>query len=175
MNPGDDQAVTQIRTGQAVLVAHGHDHGAALRPWQGRERELLARAERKDSGLPREVAAAAGEAQRIGLALEREAAAEKIRVPNGLKVLEPDIQKASARIRACGLEDPFREGTLKAVPPAHLRSALAEARKDGLLAEGPGWALRRDQVPAMAEGLQMTFQKQLELDRDFPGRQGRGA
>lgn len=176
MNPGDDQAVAQIQTGQAVLVAHGHDHGAALRPWQGRERELLARAEREKSGLPREVAAAAREAQRIGLVLEREAAAGKIRVPKGLKALEPDIQKTSARIRACGLEDPFREATLKAIPPARLRSALSEARKEGLLVDGPGWSLRHDQVPAMAEGLQNTFQKQMELDRDFPGLPGgRGA
>jgi hypothetical protein len=172
MNPGDDQAVAQIRTGRAVLMVHGHRHGELLCAWEGRERELLAMTGREDSGLPREVAAAAGDALHIGQALEREAAAEKIRVPRALQALEPDIQKGSARIRACGLEDPFREDALKAIPPVHLRSALEEVRKEGLLAEGPVWAIRRDHVPAMAEGLQKSFQRQLELDRDMPGLPG---
>ena len=172
MNPGDDQAVAQIRTGRAMLVDHGHRHGGLLGAWESRERELLAMTGREDSGLPREVAAAAEDALRIGQALEREAAAEKIRVPRALQALEPDIQKGSARIRACGLEDPFREDALKAIPPVHLRSALEEVRKEGLLAEGPVWAIRLDQVPALAEGLQKSFHRQLELDRDMPGLPG---
>lgn len=114
------------------------------------------------------------EQEAIGLrpgtvALERETAAPRIKVPQVLKALEPDLQKASARIRACGLEDPFRDDRLRELPPRTVRAAVEEARKAGMLAEGPGWAVRQDQVQALAESLHKTFQRQLDLDRDLPG------
>lgn len=101
--------------------------------------------------------------------LEREAAAAKLNVPRAFKALEPDLQKVSARIRACGLEDPFREERLRGLPPVAVRAAVEEARKAGLMTDGPEWAARRDQVPALAEGIQKSFQRQLDLDRDLPG------
>jgi hypothetical protein len=101
--------------------------------------------------------------------LEREAAAARLNVPRALKAMEPDLQKASTRIRACGLEDPFREDWLKGLPPREIRAAVEEARKAGLMTDGPEWTTRRDQVPALAEELRKSFQRQLDLDRDLPG------
>ena len=175
MNPGDERAVSLLRSGQAVLKVHEPVLEAPLRPWQGREGELLARMAQGEPGLPREVVAAAAEACRIGKALELEAAAAKVKVPRTLQPLAPEIQRASARIQACGLESPFGDETLKAVPPGTLRAALDDARKGGLLGDGAAWTLRRDQMPELAEGLQKNFQKHLEVDREFPGHSGRGA
>ena len=101
--------------------------------------------------------------------LEREAAAAKLNVPRALKALAPDLQKASARIRACGLEDPFREERLRDLPPGIVRAAVDEARKAGLMTDGPEWTARRDQVPSLVEGMQRSFQRQQDLDRDLPG------
>ena len=101
--------------------------------------------------------------------LEREVAAARLKVPRALKALGPELQKASARIRACGLEDPFGEDRLRALPPRAVRAAVDEVRKVGLLADGPGWAERREQVPAVVEGLQKAFQRQLDLERELPG------
>ena len=101
--------------------------------------------------------------------LEREAAAAKLKVPQAFRALEPDLQKASARIRACGLEDPFREDRLRSLAPTSVRAGVEEVRKAGLMTEGREWTARRDQVPALVAGLQKSFQRQLDLDRDLPG------
>ena len=101
--------------------------------------------------------------------LERETAAARLNVPRALKALEPDLQKASARIRACGLEDPFRKDRLRDLPPGTVRAAVDEARKAGLMTEGPEWTARREQMPALVEEIRKSFQRQLDLDRDLPG------
>ena len=101
--------------------------------------------------------------------LERETAAARLNVPRSFRALEPDLQKVSARIRACGLEDPFREDRLRSLPPRAVRAAVEEARKAGLMTNGPEWTARRDQVTELAEGLRKSFQRQLDLDRDLPG------
>ena len=102
--------------------------------------------------------------------LDREASARPLSVPRGMKDLEPDLQRLSARIRACGIEDPFREEALKALPPVSLRGTLAEARGQGLLDDGPAWAQRGDQLQGLAEALRRTLQQELELDRGCPGK-----
>jgi hypothetical protein len=170
----EEGAVSQFLAGRAVLEAHQPETGTLLATWKGREATLLAMVVRKDPGLPEGVHGAAVEAWRIGAVLERETQAAPVQVPGALKGLEPDLQRASARLQACGLDHPFGGETLKAVPPATLRGALEEVRKGGLLTEGPEWALRRDQAPGLAEGLQ----KRLEVERPFPDLmmgQGRGA
>ena len=109
--------------------------------------------------------------------LEREAAAGVIPIPRGIRDLEPDLQRLSARFRACGLEDPFQEEALKATSPADLRRVLAEARGRGLLEEGPGWTRHGEQMPDLAETLRRTVQHQVELDLSMPkgpAGQGRG-
>ena len=163
----------QFLAGRAVLEAHRPEKGSLLADWKGREGELLERAQR-DSNLPEGVRAAAVEASRIGAMLEREARVEPVKVPDALKAIEPDLQRASARLQASGFKPPFAGETLKAVPPATLRGALDEARKGGLLTEGPEWALGGDQMPGLAEALQ----KRLEVERPMPDLmvgQGRGA
>jgi hypothetical protein len=106
--------------------------------------------------------------------LEREACAKPIPVPRTMTDLAPDLQRLSARLRACGLEDPFREEALKAIPPAAIRGALAEARGRGVLDEGPGWAQHGHLLPDLAETLRRTFQHQMDLDRSFPNGPERG-
>ena len=96
--------------------------------------------------------------------LAREAGAARIRVPVAMKTLEPDLQRLSARFRASGLEDPFQERTLKAVPPAALRGLLADARGRGLLHEGADWARQGEQLRDFAVALRQSFQRHLELD-----------
>lgn len=102
--------------------------------------------------------------------LEREATAARLNVPQAFKALDHDLQRASARIRACGLEDPFRGDRLRSLPPSAVRAAVEEVRKAGLMADGQEWTTRREQVPALAEELRKSFQRQLDLDRDLPGR-----
>jgi hypothetical protein len=151
-----------------VLEAHRPETGSLLAPWKGRDRELLERLARvgpgEDAGLPRGVFVAGCEACRIGAVLDREAGADRVRVPGPLKDLEHDLQTASARIEAAGFRPPFPGETLKAVPPAALRSALEETRRGGLLTDGPEWALRQDRVQPMAEALHRTLQRHLEAD-----------
>ena len=101
--------------------------------------------------------------------LAREAAAARLEVPRALRTLEPDLQKASARIRAFGLEDPFREDRMRELPPNAVRAAVAEARQAGLMTEGPEWTMRREQLPALVAGMERSFQRQQDLDRDLPG------
>jgi hypothetical protein len=101
--------------------------------------------------------------------LEREAAAARLNIPRALKPLEPDLQKASARIRAYGLDDPFREDRLRDLPPGIVRAAVDEARKAGLMTNGPEWTVRRAQMPELVEGMHKSFQRQQDLDRDVPG------
>jgi hypothetical protein len=103
------------------------------------------------------------------LLLERESAAARLNVPRALKALEPDLQKASARIRACGLEDPFREDRLRDLPPSTVRAAVNEARKAGLMTDGPEWTVRGAQMSELVEGMHKSFQRQQDLDRDLPG------
>jgi hypothetical protein len=90
-----------------------------------------------------------------------------------MKDLEPDLQRLSARFRACGFEDPFREESLKAVSPVALRGRLAEARGVGLLDEGPAWAQRGDQLQGLAGALRKDLQQQMELDRSLRAWDGR--
>jgi conjugative relaxase-like TrwC/TraI family protein len=101
--------------------------------------------------------------------LERESAAGKLDVPRALKTLETDLQKASARIRACGLEDPFTEDRLRSLPPRVLQAAVDDARQAGLMTDGPEWTTRRDQVPVLVGEISRSMQRQLDLDRDQPG------
>jgi hypothetical protein len=118
----------------------------------------------EDAGLPRGIFEAGCEACQIGAVLEREAGAERVPVPGPLKDLEHDLQTASARIEAAGLRSPFPGETLKAVPPGALRSAMDEARRGGLLADGAEWALRPGRIQPMAEALHRTLQRHLEAD-----------
>jgi len=105
--------------------------------------------------------------------LAREAAADRIQVPRALQALDPDLQKASARIRACGMDDPFREDRMRDLPPGAVRAAVEEARKAGLMTEGPEWTGRREQLAALVAGMERSFQRQQDLDRELPGL-GRG-
>jgi hypothetical protein len=165
---GQDRAIEHLRAGRAVLDAHRPETGSLLAPWKDKPRELLERMARvgpgEDAGLPRGVFEAACEACRVGVVLEREAGAGRVHVPGPLKDLEHDLQTASARIEAVGLRSPFPGETLKAVPPAALRSAMDEARRGGLLTQGPEWALHQDRVQPVAEALNRTLQRHLEAD-----------
>lgn len=93
--------------------------------------------------------------------LKREAGAPALVVPDRLKHLAPDLQRLSARFRACGLPDPLKEAALKAVPPAVLRGALEDARGRGVLGEGTDWVHRRDQLPSLAEDLRVELERQV--------------
>ena len=165
---GQERTLEHLRAGRAVLDAHQLETGKMLAPWKDRDQELLERMARfgqgEDGGLPRWAFEAGREACRIGALLEREGAAGRVRVPGALKDLERDLQIASARIEAAGLRPPFPGETLKAVPPGALRSAVDEARRGGLLADGPEWALAQDRIQPMAEVLHRTLQRHLEAD-----------
>ena len=168
VNAGQERAIEHLRAGRAVLEAHQPETGKLLAPWKDRDREFLERMARvgpgEDIGLPRGVFEAGCEACRIGQLLEREAGADRVRVPSPLKDLEHDLQTAAARIEAAGLRSPFPGETLKAVPPGALRSAMDEARRGGLLADGSEWALRPDLIQPTAEALHRTLQRHLEAD-----------
>lgn len=106
--------------------------------------------------------------------LAREATLAPIGVPTALRDLEPDLQRLSARIRACEVKDPFREEALKGTPKVVLRGVLHEAEARGLLEPGPGWTQRLDQVPDTAEAIRAVLARQVELDRGIAGGKGRG-
>lgn len=106
--------------------------------------------------------------------LARESTQAPIAVPRALLDLEPDLQRLSARIRACEVKDPFQEEALKGTPKVVLRGVLHEAGARGLLEPGPGWVQRLDQVPDTAEAIRGVLARQVELDRGIAGGQGRG-
>ena len=168
-NPQEGVTLPHFLAGRDVLAEHRPETASSLSPWKGREGELLERVTRSTLGeaadLNRGVVDASLEACRIGTALERASAADKIQVPGGLKSLEGDLQRTSARLQAFGHEAPFRADTLKAMAPGTLKAALENVRKGGLLADGPEWTLHKDQAPALAADLNRTLHKQLELDR----------
>jgi len=96
-----------------------------------------------------------------------EADMRPIRVPPALKELEPGIQRLSARIRACGQEDPFREEALRGVPKAALRGVIREAETRGLM--DPGWGARMDQMKEMGERIRRMLDRQMGIERQLPG------
>ena len=169
--PDESPSLAWLQSGRAVLEAHRPEAALPLRPWRGREGELLERMDRtargEEAGLSREVAEATRQACQVGATLGREQAADKLRIPGGLKPLEADLQKTAARLQAFGQANPFRTDTLKAVAPGMLKAALEEVRKGGLLSEGPEWALCQEQAPNLSISLQRTLQRQLELDRQL--------
>jgi conjugative relaxase-like TrwC/TraI family protein len=107
--------------------------------------------------------------EKIRTLLDRETTADVLRVPQGLRNLEGELRQASARIRACGVEDPFRADRLPEVPPAVVREALQAIRREGLMDEGTAWTGRRELLPSLAGRIERTFQRQVDLERDQPG------
>ncbi len=166
-----DREVTLYKDGKAVLERIHPDQAAMLDPWKGREPELVEKAVRMARGesrdLPQDTYDAALRAGRIGATLERETKATAIPLPLQLREIGGDLQKASGRIRALGLKDPFTKEALGSVAPSEMKKGLEQLRAAGLLGDGPDWALKSSSVKPALESLSKGFKKDIEADRSL--------
>ncbi len=166
-----DREVGLFKDGKIVLEQFHPDQASHLESWKGREPELvekavrMARGEAKD--LPQETYDAALKAGRIGATLEREKKTAQISVPSRLQEIGADLQKASGRIRALGLKDPFTKEALGGVAPMEIKRGLDQLRTAGLLGDGPDWALKASSVKPALESLSKGFLKDIDADRSL--------
>jgi hypothetical protein len=166
--PDPASPAAAFRLGYQALAANpGKESGAVdlLRPWVGREEQLVVELHRRTQGEPTKLStqeyAAAIRIGQVGNLLSQAEALKPPRVPAPFEDHKDDIQKLSVRLRSFRLLDPFSPRSISAFAPAQLRALLATARKDGLLDDGPGWALKG----AAARALSQDIGRQLDQNR----------
>jgi hypothetical protein len=150
-----------LAAGMAVLHKHRPALAAPLALWAGKERELAGRVVEVARGqverLPKAEYEAAIRAGRIGTLLEREQGARGTHYPAPLAVMAAELHRASIRMRAFGLPDPFRRTTVEALPPRQLVAALTEIRRSGMLDVGTAWTLRGKTAHDLSQKLMPTL------------------
>jgi hypothetical protein len=88
-------------------------------------------------------------AGRVGQLLAREQAEPPPTLPASLAAHAGNLARASARLRAAGLQPPIDATSLQGIPPKKVAGVLARLQSTGLLDDGPGWALRVAAAPAV--------------------------
>jgi hypothetical protein len=140
-----DVAVRMLQSGLAVLRQLRPELAQPLVPWDGRESELvagvLATSRGRTHSLSPDEYRAAVRAGQIGNILERERSLSRPVVPGHLASVAVEIERASVRLRALGLSDPFTREVLESISPREIAQALRELAPARLLAEGPHWTL----------------------------------
>ena len=141
-----EAALRVFARGRAVLDYLQPEAAKHLKRWQGKELELIRRVAAAAKGdadqLPRDDYRAAVQAGRIGHLLEREAAVPRVEVPDSFGTLARDVQRASARLQALGVADPFSKDVLTSAPMSQIERAVRDLRGAGLMNDGPGWTLK---------------------------------
>jgi hypothetical protein len=159
----DEQAVARLRAGLEVLRTHRPAEYTHIAHWSGRESELVAlvlrRTKDRSAGDNRREHAAALLAGRVGYLLAREQPAPISKLPPPLKSRARELSRANARLAAAGVDPPFTPEALRALRPEAIVRALGSLCDAGLLADGPGWALR-----AAAGTMADRLRKQMTAD-----------
>ena len=167
-----ENAVSLYRRGLAaclVLQPKEQKITQALLPWKGKEeqliKEVLQQANGQPSLLDKEVYSAAIRAGRMGNLLTQEEFANKPRIPESFKDAKKDLEILSARLQAFGQKSPITPANLGALAPSQVREQLNNARKAGLLDEGPGWTGQGSAARTFVLDMGKQIEKTREVDR----------
>jgi hypothetical protein len=119
---------------------------ASISTWLGKEDELVAQVLHHSKGNPtnltKEQYDAAVRIGRVGNLLTAADGAPGIKMPSALAPQRADIDRLSSRLRSFGLRHPLTTSNLAAFSPSNMRAHLADARKAGLLDDGPTWTFK---------------------------------
>ena len=178
-----ENAVALYRRGLAaclVLQPKEQKTTQALLPWKGKEeqliKEVLHQASGEPSWLSKHEYSAAIRAGRMGTLLSQEEFANKPRIPESFKDVKKELETLSTRLQAFGQKSPITPANLSALSPRQVREQLNNARKAGLLDEGPGWTLQgkaaRDFVQDMGKQIEKTREVDRRLEDQLIARKG---
>ena len=166
----DAISVAQLHEGLRILARLRPDRHAHLARWAGRETELIGALIKSAKGeanplspIETKAALAAG---RAGCLIERERQLEDPGAHASLGPLAVQLNRANARLAACGVPAPFNdEATSKGQRP-RLLSALAHLREAGFLDEGPAWSLRASAATPVAQRVRDVMAGRTVDERD---------
>jgi hypothetical protein len=163
------RATAAYRRGYEALARLQPENAAKLRPWVGKEEQLvgqvLAQARGENVSLSKDEYTAAVKAGRIGNLLELEKNQKALRVPAALETERPQLERLAARLHSLGAGSPFTTDSLRAVAPSQVRAALKVARDQGLLNDGPAWTLKASVARTFSQDLSREFARGQELER----------
>jgi hypothetical protein len=164
-------ARTMYEKGYAALCALDRAEATTLRPWVGREQELVnavyaaARSPgRQSKDLPEDQYQAAVRAGQIGRLLMREAEAPTMR----LRSTQPeaaDLRRLAGRLHAFNIAAPLSKQNLAALAPAELKRSLTAFRRAGLLDDSPGWTLKAGAAKSLVRDLGRTVDRAVDAER----------
>ena len=164
-------ARTMYEKGYVALCALHRAEATTLRPWAGREQELVAAVYeaarspgRQSKDLPEDQYQAAVRAGQIGRLLLREAEAPTLR----LRSEQPeaaDLRRLAGRLHAFNIATPLSQQNLATLAPVELKESLAAFKGAGLLDEGPGWTLKAGAAQSLTRDLSRTVDRALDADR----------
>ena len=164
-------ARTMYEKGYVALCALHRTEAATLRPWAGREQELVAAVYeaarspgRQSKDLPEDQYQAAVRAGQIGRLLVREAEAPTLR----LRSEQPeaaDLRRLAGRLHAFNIAAPLSQQNLAMLAPVELKKSLTAFRGAGLLDEGPGWTLKAGAAQSITRDLSRIVDRALDADR----------
>jgi hypothetical protein len=138
--------------------------GETLRPWLGKEDQLVDQVFRQAKGEPSTLTSdeydAAVKCGRVGNLLESADKARPIRLPDGLGEQSKDLHLLSARLRSLGWRDVVTTENLRSFSTTQVREQVIAARKVGLLDDGPAWTFKAAAARTFAQEVLRN------LDRD---------
>jgi hypothetical protein len=157
--------------GYAALQALGRPEAAALRPWAGREEDLVravlttAKAPAgTTSALDKDEYKAAVRAGQMGRLLAREEQAPTVKFPAAEGSAE-QLERLTRRLHALDIQSPLTPSRLATLAPTELRKSLEAFRQAGVLDDGPGWTLKAGPARALAQEFGRTIDRSVEADR----------
>jgi hypothetical protein len=174
-------AVAVFRRGHAAVAdGNSKDDLAALRPWLGKEEQLLAEvyahSKGEPSSLDKDQYASAVRVGRVGQMLTAAEAAPEIHVPDAFADEKPEIERLAGRLHALGLRHPLSATNLTALAPVELRQQLDKAREAGLLGDGADWTRNAASARGFTQQLTREIDQAKSVERMLEDRliHGRG-
>ena len=162
----DNNAATAVflRGYQALASIPGETKTiASVSAWLGKEDELVTQVLHHSKGSPtslsKEQYDAAVRIGRVGNLLTAADGAPGIKMPSALAPQRPDIERLSSRLRSFGLRHPLTNSNLPAFAASTMRAHLADARKAGLLDDGPTWTFKYSTARNVAQELTKEFER----------------
>jgi len=145
----DNNAATAVflRGYQALASIPGENKTiASVSAWLGKEDELVTQILHHSKGNPtslsKEQYDAAVRIGRVGNLLTAADQPSPVKVPSALATQQTEIQRLSSRLRSFALRHPLTTSNLPCFSSGDMRAHLSNARKAGLLDDGPTWTFK---------------------------------
>jgi hypothetical protein len=165
----DAITVAQLREGLRILAELQPVRHPQLERWAGRETELIAALVNNAKGetnplshVEVKVALAAG---RAGYLVEKQRQLEQPGATSSLSPLAAQLNRANARLVACGALAPFSVDASARDPKPRLVRALELMRDTGFLDDGPAWTLRASTAMSVAQQVRDALAGGREVER----------